>query len=68
MIFTVILAIIGAMVIYRLLVLLFWTALWLFLQPVRLVLALVSVMTPETGASVPPLPDNVIRFPRGQRR
>ena len=56
-----ILSIIGLIVIYRLIVLVFWVCCWLALAPIRLVLGAIARWRKPTPTS------NVIRFPSRHR-
>jgi hypothetical protein len=53
----------GALVLYRLAVLLFWVCCWLAIQPLRLLLWAFAAVTARESVA-PKLPTNVIRFPR----
>ena len=73
MIFTIVLWIIGLIVLYRFLVMIFWTCAWLAcqvlllaLQPVRFALYVCGAIFAPRAAS-PPVAANVIQFPRIRR-
>jgi hypothetical protein len=65
MIFHVILAALGLMMVWWLLATIFWVCAWLLIQPVRLVLRLlVAIQRLLTTPAAPPPPSNVIPFRR----